>query len=323
MTTRLEERYRRLLRVLPAWYRAEREREMVDVFLEERADRTDADLDAEHGWPGWGETAAVAALAVRTRVGGDGAPPGPRALGDTVRAAAGVGVLLAAAATLAGVVGRIAATVAGPSEAAVVTEALLHPGDAGGWWASTAFVLGLSWLPAWTALTSGRRRTAILLACGACVPALVALVGDVVAGDGSSALVVLARSLLELTTVVLLLLGHHRDATPPTVARPWALLGGVTAALVAVVPLVLVVRQVFAPEAGVLLVAAVAVAVTRRRGPLAAGIAVVAGVQVVAGFLELAVHETGRPGAAITTGLGLLALLVATAVARPLPHLRA
>ncbi|NUT46572.1 MAG: hypothetical protein HOV94_04515, partial [Saccharothrix sp.] len=61
MNSNLERRYRALLRILPAWYRAGREEEMVGIFL---ADRTD-DLDLEHGWPGWGETGATLALAVR------------------------------------------------------------------------------------------------------------------------------------------------------------------------------------------------------------------------------------------------------------------
>jgi hypothetical protein len=211
MTSRLEDRYRRLLRVLPAWYRAEREREMVDVFLEERGDRADADLDAEHGWPGWGEAAAVAGLAVRTRVGGDGAPPGPRAVGDTVRAAAGVGVLLGAAGAAAGLLGRVVATVAGPPQAAILTEGLLHPVGAG-WWSAVALVLGLCWLPAWTALTSGRQGVAILLALAACTPSLVGLV----LADGGAPIVLwrLGLTLVDLATVVLLVLG------PPPRRRP-------------------------------------------------------------------------------------------------------
>ncbi|GAA4914950.1 hypothetical protein EV188_111102 [Actinomycetospora succinea] len=311
MTTRLEQRYRRLLRVLPAWYRADREREMVDVFLEGRAERDDADLDAEHGWPGWGETASVAALAVRTRVGGEGAPPGPRAVGNAVRAAAGVGVLLNAAAAAAGVLGRVVATVAGPPAAEVVTGTLLHPVGAGAWWSTVALVLGLCWLPAWTALTSGRAGAAVLLALAACLPTLVGLV----VGDGP-VLWHLAGSLVAIATVVLLLLGHHRDAAPPDVARPWALLAVATVALAAIAPLVLVVRQVLALEAVVLLVAAVVVAVTGRRSALAAGIAVVSAVVVVGGLLELAALDVDRTGSAITVGVGLVATLVAVVAAR-------
>ncbi|MEU4803752.1 hypothetical protein [Actinosynnema sp. NPDC023587] len=63
MSSNLERRYRWLLRVLPAWYRAEREEEMVGIFLVDRDDGT----DLEHGWPGWGEAGATVGLAVRVR----------------------------------------------------------------------------------------------------------------------------------------------------------------------------------------------------------------------------------------------------------------
>ena len=43
----LERRYRRLLKVLPGWYRRDREEEMVSIFLAERTD----ELDLEHSWP--------------------------------------------------------------------------------------------------------------------------------------------------------------------------------------------------------------------------------------------------------------------------------
>ncbi|MFC7615966.1 hypothetical protein ACFQV2_23245 [Actinokineospora soli] len=92
MTTRLERRYRALLRVLPRSYRAQREEEMVASFLDGRP----GDLDGEYGWPGWPETAATVGLAVRTRVGD----------GDAVRTAGLFGLLLgiamAAAAATAG-----------------------------------------------------------------------------------------------------------------------------------------------------------------------------------------------------------------------------
>jgi hypothetical protein len=85
--TPLERRYRRLLRVLPAWYRASREEEMVDTFLSERADRPNADLDLEHGSPGWAEVRATVGLAVRSRFAS------ARPAGDVVRLVAVLGLL--------------------------------------------------------------------------------------------------------------------------------------------------------------------------------------------------------------------------------------
>ena len=48
MISQLEHRYRSLLRVLPRWYRAEREEEMVGTFM---ADRDDDLRDRAHGRP--------------------------------------------------------------------------------------------------------------------------------------------------------------------------------------------------------------------------------------------------------------------------------
>ncbi|MEJ2852275.1 MULTISPECIES: hypothetical protein [unclassified Saccharothrix] len=84
----LERRYRRLLRVLPAWYRAGREEEMVGIFLADRADVAESgELDLEHGWPGWGEVGATLGLAVRVRFGV------ARPAGAVVRLVAVAGVL--------------------------------------------------------------------------------------------------------------------------------------------------------------------------------------------------------------------------------------
>jgi hypothetical protein len=65
----LEVRYRRLLRVLPRPYRAAREQEMVDTFLESefRADPENADITAKYGGVEWRETVSVLALALRLR----------------------------------------------------------------------------------------------------------------------------------------------------------------------------------------------------------------------------------------------------------------
>jgi hypothetical protein len=103
--SKLERRYRRLLRVLPEWYRRDREEEMVAIFL---AGRTD-----EHGRPGWGETGAVLGLAVRTHLAAGaaltGVPGRVRWRGEVVRALGMLGLLLGifyAGASIANVVVR-------------------------------------------------------------------------------------------------------------------------------------------------------------------------------------------------------------------------
>lgn len=86
----LERRYRTLLKVLPRWYRDDREEEMVGLFMMERTD----ELDLEHSWPGWGETWAMLGLAVRTRFAATSAPTGAIRLGEVVRTLGLLGLLL-------------------------------------------------------------------------------------------------------------------------------------------------------------------------------------------------------------------------------------
>jgi hypothetical protein len=315
--TRLETRYRRLLRLLPAWYRAEREQEMVEVFLDDRAARArdTGELDDEYGWPGWGEAAAVAGLAVRTRVGGPGDPPGPRATGAVVRAAGTGAVLLSAGGAGATAIWWVVAALIGPSEAADNLAALVRPAGAGQWHDAVLLVLGLCWLPAWTALSAGRLQLARILGILATVPPLSSIASALVDGAMTAAALTLAAALMPVGALVLLRLGFHRDAPPPAVAHPWSLLAGVTVGLLAFAVLVPVTRTTFHPDAAVLLVAALAVLATRRV-TAAGGLAVLAGIAVVGGLLELAALEVGRGGAAVTVALGAAALLVATVVVR-------
>ncbi|MFD0747083.1 hypothetical protein ACFQ1L_38695 [Phytohabitans flavus] len=74
--SRLEERYRTVLRLLPAGYRARWENEMVAVLLEsmERDDPEEAEFVRDYGRPSWSEVGSVAALALRLRLGGAGTP---------------------------------------------------------------------------------------------------------------------------------------------------------------------------------------------------------------------------------------------------------
>lgn len=64
--TRLERRYRRVLRLLPAAYRAAWEEEMVATFLESRDsdDAETAEYTADFGRPSCPEVASVTVLAV-------------------------------------------------------------------------------------------------------------------------------------------------------------------------------------------------------------------------------------------------------------------
>ncbi|MFD5827011.1 hypothetical protein ACFWGZ_16190, partial [Lentzea sp. NPDC060358] len=199
----LERRYRTLLKVLPGWYRRDREEEMVGIFLAGRED----DLDLEHGWPGWGETWAVLGLAVRTRFAAGAAPGASGAAwhGEVARALGVIGLL-------AGVLQ------AGVSiQSAAVTSGLPGPG-AGALYA----VLPVA---AFAALLAGKRTAAKLLA-------LVSIGPGVLFGTFVGTWLVF--QLPAIVTFACLCLGFHREApTPPPGRLAWwgggALLLGVLA----------------------------------------------------------------------------------------------
>jgi len=86
----LEQRYRWVLRLLPAAYQAEHEEEMVTAFLE-GARRGKAGMDDQR--PRWMEIASVATLALRLRLGGPGEPPRSFLWGEAVRRAAVLGLV--------------------------------------------------------------------------------------------------------------------------------------------------------------------------------------------------------------------------------------
>jgi hypothetical protein len=101
--SRLEQRYRLVLRVLPAAYRKAWEEDMVATFLDsvDSDDAEAAEYAADYGRPSWSEVATVASLAVRRCLGAAGAPPRYVAWGQTVRLVALTGLLVnAAAATI-------------------------------------------------------------------------------------------------------------------------------------------------------------------------------------------------------------------------------
>jgi len=192
----LERRYRALLRLLPAWYRAEREEEMVGIFLAGRS----GGLDGEYGWPGWGEAWATSALAVRVRLRAGG-----RA-GEVTRVLA-----------LAGLVGHV--VLAAQGAAAAVRF--------GGAWAVWFDALVVA---AFAGLLTGRRVVARAAMGVAALVGVAAVVSAVAQGSGWW---VLAAQAPLWVTAVAVLAGFHREAPRPPRAR-WVVAAAVGAAVGAV-----------------------------------------------------------------------------------------
>ncbi|MFE2757824.1 hypothetical protein ACFXGA_38055 [Actinosynnema sp. NPDC059335] len=180
----LERRYRALLRLLPAWYRAEREEEMVGILL---ADRTD-DLDLEHGWPGWGEAGATAALAVRVRLG--------------ARRAAGTAWRLVA---LTGLLGQLVAA----AQSWTVTARWGGEVPEGWWYDALAAV-------AFAALVAGRRAVGRVAGGLLGAASLAALAWS---AAGVSPWWTLLWHVPAAATAAAVVAGFHREAPP--VSRRW------------------------------------------------------------------------------------------------------
>lgn len=72
----LEQRYRRVLRLLPGYYRDKWEEDMVAAFLDSwmTGDPEEDEAILKFCRPTWPEIASVAALAARLYLGGRGAP---------------------------------------------------------------------------------------------------------------------------------------------------------------------------------------------------------------------------------------------------------
>ncbi|NGY64830.1 hypothetical protein G7043_38545 [Lentzea sp. NEAU-D13] len=193
----LERRYRALLKVLPRWYREDREEEMVGIFL---ADRTD-ELDLEHSWPGWGETAAVLGLAARTHLAAGAAlatvPAKVVWRGEVVRAMGLFGLLLSVY-----FAGMFITSMA---------YAHRHPEIVGGLtWTRVFDVLPIA---AFIALLAGKRTPAKVMAALAVLPGLVALVDPIRMGVWA------LYQLPALVTFACLCLGFHREAPTPDARR--------------------------------------------------------------------------------------------------------
>ncbi|MFE3032050.1 hypothetical protein ACFXKY_10390 [Streptomyces canus] len=211
MTTLLESRYRAVLRLLPAYYRREREEEMVETYL------WDVDQETqEQSRPTLGEVASIVALAVRSRLGAGGAPLRYAVLGSAVRLFALFAVLLqAASAVVDRVLGLTWASTRGGGQWALFTDGFTGHGVWAGAGAVAQWFLPLLWTVAYFALLRDRRRLAQVSALVAALPTLWPLV-DLWARDfaPSDSAYVVAAAVLAWASALALCAAHHRDAPP-------------------------------------------------------------------------------------------------------------
>jgi hypothetical protein len=207
MTSLLEERYRRALRLLPAPYRAAWAEDMVAAFLDAaHAAAPDDPEGVEISHPSRAELVSVLTLAIRLRLGGVEAPPRPRLVGDAVRLVGLIGLFVGATQAVVGAVVLAWAAAQWPS----TPDGGLVPTPAqvlltiGGLLAGAGFVC----------LLYGRYRWAQALAVIAFAGPVVRRVGALATGErvGWTGWLYIVAELLPL----LALAGYHPSAPPPS-----------------------------------------------------------------------------------------------------------
>jgi len=226
----LERRYRRVLRYLPAAYRAVWQEEMVATLLDRMAtdDPERAEFLGDFGRPDRGEVASVLLLAVRLRLGGTGALPGYRPCGDALRLVALLGLLVQSAfgATVLCVLwwgyGRVPGLVPPPEVTAFLAGR--------GWAAVLCRVLTCASVPAFGALVCGYPRAARALAALSLAAAMLLPVVDRAWAGGWGATRVYVTAVDPALLVALW--AYTRDA-PAVPRRPWLVAGAAGAGLTA------------------------------------------------------------------------------------------
>ena len=214
MSSHLERRYRRGLRLLPGYYRQRWEEDMVAAFLDSwlTGDQDDDEAIVEFCKPSWSEVASVAGLATRLYLGGASTPRRYFAWGQAVRCAVLAVLLVHAVRGLNALLvlawsSRLFRLPAPPTSLMTVSP--------GGVWPTAYYVVNVAWIVIFVTLVLGHYRTARVIAVLAIVPDLVALLQGEFPGGVPSALGPWAFWVLLDLAPVLAMIAFHRDAPPP------------------------------------------------------------------------------------------------------------
>jgi hypothetical protein len=217
----LEQRYRRVLRLLPGYYREQWEQDMVAAFLDSWL-TGDPEVDAavlKFCRPSLDEVASVTGLAARLYLGGAGAPRRYFAWGQAVRRAVLAMLLMHAVLGLEVLVRtawsrRLFGLPAPPSS--LVTAA------PGGVWPTVFYLVNVAWIVVFVTLVLGHYGTARVLAVLAIVPGLVALLQAQLTGIMPAPFGPWAWWVLFNLVPVAFMTAFHSDARPAG-RLPWLL----------------------------------------------------------------------------------------------------
>jgi hypothetical protein len=212
----LEQRYRRVLRLLPGYYRDVWEEDMVAAFLDGwlTGDPDEDSVTMEYDRPSWQEIASVASLAARLYLGAAGTPRRYLAWGQAVR-----GTVLALLLTHA--LWGLDAVVLVARSHRLIGWLSPHPA-AGGIWLTGWYVESYGWIAVFVALVLGHYRVARVIAVLAVVTTLADVLQMQLAGELLSPFASWSYWALMDLIPVAAMAAFHRDA-PPVPRRPWLL----------------------------------------------------------------------------------------------------
>jgi hypothetical protein len=226
----LEQRYRRALRLLPGYYRAQWEEDMVAAFLDSwmSGDPEDDAWILRFGRPTRPEVASVAGLAARLYLGGAGAPRRYFAWGQAVRGAVLTVVLVHAVFSLdtfvrLGWAHRLFGVPAPPANMAATPVGI---------WLTATFAVACAWVVVFVALVLGQYRTARVIAALTVTTDLVVLLQRQLTGTQPLIYGAWAYWILLDLVPVLAMAAFHVGA-PSAARRPWLLALPATYLLVA------------------------------------------------------------------------------------------
>jgi hypothetical protein len=222
MSGDLERRYRRVLRLLPGWYRQQWEEDMVAAFLDSwlTGDAYTDQCVLEFCKPSGSEVASVAGLAVRLYLAGAGTPR-RFAWGQALRRAALAVLLVNAVRGLDGLVltawsRRVFGWLPAP-------PASIVPGLPGPWPPTVWFLVDYAWIVVFALLVLRYYRIARILAALAIVPGLARLLyGQFTGTMPTPTIGPWAFWVLLYLVPVLAMTAFHRDA-PWAPRWPWLL----------------------------------------------------------------------------------------------------
>jgi len=231
----LEQRYRRVLCLLPGYYREQWEEDMVAAFLDSwLTGYPDTDeYVLEFCKPGWQEVASVILLAGRLYLGGAGAPRRYFAWGQAVRYTVLALLMVHAVRGLDGL--RLVFLARGLHPVGIVPAppAAMAPVPGIAWPVGAWYLAGYAWIVVFAALVLGHYRAARGLAAMAAALDLAWLAQGQLTGALLSPYGSWAFWMLHDLVPVLAMAAFHRDA-PPVARWPWLLALPATYLLVAV-----------------------------------------------------------------------------------------